>query len=101
MTNDNYIKPWDLLKVVRIEIKINTQTFVTTILPFCKQDLLISEVYDFLRKFINSDCGQIIKYNQEGIKLFLIKVLDFDTYTVKQIKDIIEIALNKSIIFDL
>ena len=101
MTNDNYISAWDLFKVVKIEFKIDTQTFITTILPFCKQDLLTSEVYDFLAKYLKCDCGQIIKYNQEGIKLFLIRVLDFNAYTVKQIKDIIEIALNKSIIFDL
>ena len=101
MTNGDYISAWDLYKVVSIEIKINTQTFITTILPFCKQNLLTSEVYDFLAKYLNCDCGQIIKYNQDGIKRFLIKVLDFDAYTVKQIKDIIEIALNKSIIFDL
>lgn len=101
MTNDVHISPWDLYKVVSIEIKINTQTFITTILPFCKQDLLTSDVYDFLAKYLNCDCGQIIKYNQDGLKRFLIKVLDFDAYTVKQIKDIIEIALNKSIIFDL
>ena len=101
MTKYKYISPWDLYKVVSIEIKINTQTFITTILPFCKQDLLTSEVYDFLAKYLNCDCGQIIKYNQDGIKRFLIKVLDFDAYNVKQIKDIIEIALNKSIIFDL
>ena len=101
MKNNNYIKPWDLIKIVRIEIKIDTQTFVTTILPFCKQDLLISEVYDFLTKCMKCDCGQIIKYNQENIKIFLVKVIDFDSYTVKQIKDIIAIALNKSLIFDL
>lgn len=101
MTNDVHISPWDLYKVVSVEIKINTQTFITTILPFCKQNLLTSEVYDFLAKYLNCDCGQIIKYNQDGIKRFLIKVIDFDTYTVKQIKDIIEIALNKSVIFDL
>ena len=101
MTNDGYISAWDLYKVVSIEIKFNTQTFITTILPFCKQDLLTSDVYEFLAKYMNCDCGQIIKYNQDGIKRFLIKVLDFDAYTVKQIKDIIEIALNKSIIFDL
>lgn len=101
MTNDVHISPWELYKVVSIEIKMNTQTFITTILPFCKQNLLTSEVYDFLVKYLNCDCGQIIKYNQDGIKRFLIKVLDFDAYTVKQIKDIIEIALNKSIIFDL
>lgn len=101
MTNGDYISAWDLYKVVSIEIKINTQTFITTILPFCKQNMLTSEVYDFLAKYLNCVCGQIIKYNQDGIKRFLIKVLDFDAYTVKQIKDIIEIALNKSIIFDL
>ena len=101
MADNNYISAWDLFKVVKIEFKIDTQTFITTILPFCKQDLLTSEVYDFLAKYLKCDCGQIIKYNQEGIKLFLIRVLDFNAYTVKQIKDIIEIALNKSIIFDL
>lgn len=101
MTNDVHISPWDLYKVVSIEFKIDTQTFIRTILPFCKQNLLTSEVYEFLAKYLNCDCGQIIKYNQDGIKRFLIKVLDFDTYTVKQIKDIIEIALNKSILFDL
>ena len=101
MTDVNFIHGWELYKVVSIEIKINTQTFITTILPFCKQDLLTSELYEFLAKYMNCDCGQIIKYNQDGIKRFLIKVLDFDAYTVKQIKDIIEIALNKSIIFDL
>lgn len=101
MTDDKYIHGWELFKVVSIEFKINTQTFITTILPFCKQNLLTSEVYEFLAKYLNCDCGQIIKYNQDGIKRFLIKVLDFDAYTFKQIKDIIEIALNKSIIFDL
>lgn len=101
MTDDNYISAWDLYKVVSIEIKINTQTFITTILPFCKQDLLTSDVYDFLANYMKCDCGRIIKYNQDGIKRFLIKVLDFDSYNVKQIKDIIEIALNKSVIFDL
>ena len=101
MTNDNRISGWELYKVVSIEIKMDTQTFIRTILPFCKQNLLTSEVYEFLAKYLNCDCGQIIKYNQDGIKRFLIKVLDFDAYTVKEIKDIIEIALNKSIIFDL
>ena len=101
MTDDNFIHGWELYKVVSIEIKINTQTFITTILPFCKQNLFTSEVYDFLAKYLNCVCGRIIKYNQDGIKRFLIKVLDFDTYNVKQIKDIIEIALNKSVIFDL
>ena len=101
MTDDNYISAWDLYKVVSIEFKIDTQTFIASILPFCKQDLLTSELYEFLAKYMNCDCGQIIKYNQDGIKRFLIKVLDFDAYTVKQIKDIIEIALNKSIIIDL
>lgn len=101
MTNNDRISGWELYKVVSIEIKIDTQTFIRTILPFCKQNLLTSEVYEFLAKYLNCDCGQIIKYNQDGIKRFLIKVLDFDTYTVKQIKDIIEIALNKSILFDL
>ena len=101
MTNDNHISGWELYKVVSIEIKMDTQTFIRTILPFCKQNLLTSEVYEFLAKYLNCDCGQIIKYNQDGIKRFLIKVLDFDEYTVKQIKDIIEIALNKSILFDL
>lgn len=101
MTNGDYISAWDLFNVVRIEIKINTQTFITTILPFCKQNLFTSQVYDFLAKYLKCDCGQIIKYNQDGIKRFLIKVLDFESYTVKQIKDIIEIALNKSVIFDL
>lgn len=101
MKNDVHITPWDLYKVVSIEIKMDTQTFIRTILPFCKQNLLTSEVYDFLAKYLNCDCGQIIKYNQDGIKRFLIKVLDFEEYTVKQIKDIIEIALNKSVIFDL
>lgn len=101
MTNDVHISPWDLFKVVSIEFKIDTQTFIRTILSFCKQDLLTSEVYEFLAKYLKCDCGQIIKYNQEGIKKFLIKVLDFDAYTLKQIKDIIEIALNKSIIIDL
>ena len=101
MTNGKYISPWDLYKVVSIEFKIDTQTFITAILPFCKENLLTSELYDFLSKYMNCDCGQIIKYNQDGIKRFLIKVLDFNVYTVKQIKDIIEIALNKSIIIDL
>lgn len=101
MTNANYISAWDLYKVVSIEFKIDTQTFIRTILPFCKQDLMTSEVYEFLAKYMNCDCGQIIKYNQDGIKRFLIKVLDFEVYNVKQIKDIIEIALNKSIIIDL
>ena len=101
MTDDNYIHGWELYKVVGIELKIDTQTFIRTILPFCKQDMLTSEIYEFLAKYLNCDCGQIIKYNQDGLKRFLIKVLDFEAYTVKQIKDIIEIALNKSIIFDL
>ena len=101
MTNDNYISAWELYKVVSVEFKIDTQTFILSILPFCKQDLLTSELYEFLAKYMNCDCGQIIKYNQDGIKRFLIKVLDFDAYNVKQIKDIIEIALNKSIIIDL
>lgn len=101
MTDGNYIHGWELYKVVSIEFKIDTQTFITAILPFCKQNLLTSELYDFLAKYMNCDCGQIIKYNQDGIKRFLIKVLNFDAYTVKQIKDIIEIALNKSIIIDL
>ena len=101
MTDDNYIHGWELFKVVSIEFKIDTQTFITSILPFCKENLLTSELYDFLSKYMNCDCGQIIKYNQEGIKRFLIKVLNFEKYTVKQIKDIIEIALNKSIIIDL
>ena len=101
MTDDNYIRSWELFKVVSIEFKIDTQTFIRTILPYCKENLLTSELHDFLAKYMKCDCGQIIKYNQEGIKRFLIKVLDFNAYTVKQIKDIIEIALNKSIIFDL
>ena len=101
MTDDNYIHGWELFKVVSIEFKIDTQTFITAILPFCKENLLTSELYEFLAKYMNCDCGQIIKYNQEGIKRFLIKVLNFEKYTVKQIKDIIEIALNKSIIIDL
>lgn len=101
MTNNDRISGWELFKVVSIELKIDTQTFIRTLLPFCKQDLLTSNVYDFLAKYMNCECGQIIKYNQEGIKRFLIKVLDFNLYTVKQIKDIIEIALNKSIIIDL
>lgn len=101
MADVNFIHGWELYKVVSIEFKIDTQTFITAILPFCKENLLTSELYDFLSKYMNCDCGQIIKYNQDGIKRFLIKVLDFDAYTVKQIKDIIEIALNKSIIIDL
>lgn len=101
MTKGNYMNAWDLYKVVSIEIKIDTLVLVQSILPFCKEDMLTSEVYDMFNRYMMCECGHIIKYNQDKLKKFLSKVLDFENHTTKQIKDIIEIALNKSIVIDL
>ena len=92
---------WDLYKAVSIEIKLDSLVLVKTILPFCKEDMLTSEVYDDFNRYMMAECGHIIKYNQDKLKKFLSKVLDFENHTTKQIKDIIEIALNKSIVIDL
>lgn len=101
MTKGKYMCAWDLYKAVSIEIKLDTLVFVNAILPFCKEDMLTSEVYDAFNRYMMCECGHIIKYNQDKLKKFLSKVLDFENHTTKQIKDIIEIALNKSIIIDL
>ena len=101
MTKGKYMCAWDLYKAVSIEIKLDSLALVKTILPFCKEDMLTSEVYDAFNRYMMSECGHIIKYNQDKLKKFLSKVLDFENHTTKQIKDIIEIALNKSIVFDL
>ena len=101
MKNDKYILSSELYKVIKIEIKMDTLVFVNTILPFCKENMMISEVYEKFNKYMMCECGHIIKYNQDNLKRFLSSILDFKNHTLKQIKDIIEIALNKSIIFDL
>ena len=101
MTKGNHMNAWDLYKAVSIEIKIDSLVLVKSILPFCKEDMLTSEVYDMFSRYMLCECGHIIKYNQDKLKKFLAKVLDFENHTTKQIKDIIEIALNKSIVIDL
>lgn len=101
MTKGNHMNAWDLYKAVSIEIKLDSLVLVKAILPFCKEDMLTSEVYDDFNRYMMCECGHIIKYNQDKLKKFLSKVLDFENHTTKQIKDIIEIALNKSIVIDL
>lgn len=82
-----------------IVILIDGQSLINNVLPFCKQELLISEIHDEFCKAFKKKNVCIAKYNQIALKEFFIKVLNMDC-TEDYLKSVVEMCITRSIIID-
>ena len=82
-----------------IIVSLSGAILIDTVLPYCKPDMLTSEVHEEFVKAFNKDSFSIVKYNQIALKQFFAHVLDFNT-SDDFIKAVIEMCITKAIIID-
>ena len=82
-----------------IIVRLSGSILIDTVLPYCKPDMLTSEVHEEFVKAFNKDSFSIVKYNQVALKQFFAHVLDFNT-SDEFIKAVIEMCITKAIIID-
>ena len=82
-----------------IIVRLSGSILIDTVLPYCKPDMLTSEVHEEFVKAFNKDSFSIVKYNQVSLKQFFAHVLDFNT-SDEFIKAVIEMCITKAIVID-
>jgi len=82
-----------------IIVSLSGPILIGTVLPYCKPDMLTSEVHDEFAKAFKKDSYSIVKYNQVALKQFFSRVLDLEASDVF-IKAVIEMSITKAIIID-
>lgn len=82
-----------------IVVRLSGSILIDTVLPYCKSDMLTSEVHDEFVKAFHKDSYSIVKYNQVALKQFFSRVLDLSA-TDDFIKAVIEMCITKAIIID-
>lgn len=82
-----------------IVVRLSGAILIDTVLPYCKSDMLTSEVHEEFVKAFHKDSYSIVKYNQVALKQFFAHVLDFNT-SDDFIKAVIEMCITKAIIID-
>ena len=82
-----------------IVVGLSGSILIDTVLPYCKSDMLTSEVHEEFIKAFKKDSFSIVKYNQEALKKFFSRVLDLNTSN-DFIKAVIEMCITKAIIID-
>ena len=82
-----------------IEIRLSGTQFIEAVLPYCKEELLTSDVHNAFCKAFKKDSASIVKYNQVAIRNFMASVLDFG-YSDDMIRAIVELCITKAIIID-
>lgn len=88
-----------LMNLSNITIRISGALLIDNVLPYCKKNLLTSEVYEEFVNAFNKDVNCIIKYNQVQLKKFFAKVLDM-SYPDDMLQAIIELCITRAIIID-
>ena len=82
-----------------IKVSLSGAILIDTVLPYCKPDLLTSEVHEEFVKAFKKDSYSIVKYNQAPLRQFFSRVLDLET-SDDFIKSVIEMCVTKAIIID-
>lgn len=82
-----------------IVLRLSGSILIDTVLPYCKSDMLTSEVHEEFIKDFHKDSSSIVKYNQVALKQFFSRVLDLSA-TDDFIKAVIEMCITKAIIID-
>ena len=82
-----------------IEIRLSGTQFIESVLPYCKEELLTSDIHSEFCKAFKKDSASVVKYNQLAIKTFMASVLDF-RYSDDMIRAIVELCITKAIIID-
>lgn len=82
-----------------IVVRLSGVILIDTVLPYCREDLLTSEVHEQFVKAFKKDSHSIVKYNQVALKQFFSRVLDLNTSS-DFIKAVIEMCITKAIIID-
>lgn len=82
-----------------IVVRLSGSILIDTVLPYCKPDMLTSELHEEFTKAFHKDSFSIVKYNQIALKQFFAHVLDFNT-SDDFIKAVIEMCITKAIIID-
>lgn len=82
-----------------IVVRLSGAILIDTVLPYCRENMLTSEVHEEFVKAFKKDSYSIVKYNQVALKQFFSRVLDLNTST-DFIKAVIEMCITKAIIID-
>lgn len=82
-----------------IIVRLSGAILIDSVLPYCKPDMLTSEVHEEFVKAFHKDSYSIVKYNQVALKQFFSRVLDLSA-TDDFIKAVIEMCITKAIIID-
>ena len=82
-----------------IIVSLSGAIIIDTVLPYCKPDMLTSEVHEEFAKAFKKDSFSIVKYNQVALKQFFSRVLDLKA-SDEFIKAVIEMCITKAIIID-
>ena len=82
-----------------IVVRLSGAILIDTVLPYCKPDLLTSEVHEEFINAFKKDSYSIVKYNQVALKQFFSRVLDLNM-SKDFIKAVIEMCITKAIIID-
>lgn len=82
-----------------IVVRLSGAILIDTVLPYCRADMLTSEVHEEFVKAFHKDSYSIVKYNQVSLKQFFSRVLDLSA-SDDFIKAVIEMCITKAIIID-
>ena len=82
-----------------IVVRLSGAILIDTVLPYCREDMLTSEVHEEFIKAFKKDSYSIVKYNQVALKQFFSRVLDLNM-SKDFIKAVIEMCITKAIIID-
>lgn len=82
-----------------IIVSLSGTILIDTVLPYCKADMLTSELHEEFVKAFKKDSFSIVKYNQVALKQFFSRVLDLEA-SDDFIKTVIEMCITKAIIID-
>lgn len=88
-----------LVNTSNITLRLSGAILIDNVLPYCKEELLTSEVHEEFTKAFKKDSNSIVKYNQLALKYFLARVLNLD-YQKDFLQSVIEMCVTRSIIVD-
>lgn len=88
-----------IITLSSIVVGLSGPILIDTVLPYCKSDMLTSEVHNEFVNAFHKDSNSIVKYNQVALKQFFSRVLELNV-SDDFIKAIIEMCITKAIIID-